>query len=79
MRLKLNKGLLQAVEQNPDDRIHPSKDERYTVSYIEREASIILQHLSYNKKKDFGNMRLGKGVRGNSELDKRIQRRWGIN
>jgi hypothetical protein len=78
MLLKLNKGTKEFVE-NREQILHPSKDERYTISYIEREAALLLQHLCACKKKDFGNMRMGKGIYGNSLIDKRILKRWGIN
>lgn len=78
MLLTLSKGIRHLTEHR-EGIVTPSKDERYTVSYIEREAQIILQYLSACKKKDFGNMHLGRGTYYHSLIDRRIRKRWGIN
>jgi hypothetical protein len=78
MLLTLTKGIRHLTE-NREGRVAPSKDERYTVAYIEREAQVILQYLSQCKKKDFGNMRMGKSTYSHNLIDRRIQKRWGIN
>jgi hypothetical protein len=51
----------------------PSTDERYTVAYIEREASILLRYLA-----DRGPRPFGRSAFRITALDSRIIKRWGL-
>lgn len=73
MHLILSKGLF-SVSERHIDRGEPSEDERYTVPYIEREATLVLRYLCKEKKFCLRLM----STQTISELDKRIMYRWGI-
>lgn len=60
-------------EQEADLDLHPTKDERYTLVYIQREAVLLLRYIKRGKQHIFCDMKVHV-----AEMDDRILRRWGL-